>query len=133
LAAHGRSVTLAAIMMASDAEIDGVAELGLEVVAQLAGEPRLELAHALAGDAELVAQLLQGEGIFRDHALVEDLELLAAEPGAKALEVLVEQALELAARDPIVGAAIVARHELHPRHAAAFAVAEGRIERGLAR
>ncbi len=57
-------------------ELGGVAHLAAQELAELARQALLELAHALARDAETVAELLQRERLVGDEALVENRELL---------------------------------------------------------
>src|SRR3954471_8144941 len=56
----------------STVDVEGVAERILQERAQLARDARLQLTHALARYAEFVAELLQGEGFLRHHALIEN-------------------------------------------------------------
>ena len=64
--------------------------------AELTHQPSLELAHALARDPELVAELLQRERlVLRDEAEIEDLEVLALERLAERLELALQLRVEL--------------------------------------
>jgi hypothetical protein len=47
-----------------------------QVLAKLARQPLLELPHALARDAEAIAELLERERVVGHEALVEDGEVL---------------------------------------------------------
>src|SRR5262245_43280532 len=81
---------------ATSASADSVAELFLQVLAEPVRQARLELADALSGDAELVAELLKCERFFRGHPLVEDDHILALERVAEASEPLVDDLAHLA-------------------------------------
>src|SRR6185436_6819738 len=111
----------------SAADFDGVPELRFQELAELSGEARLELTHALARHAELIPELLQRERIFRDEPLLEDLEVLARERLLELLELLPHDFRELGALRGGLRTVRHGRQEIHARRLSAFAVPDRRI------
>ncbi len=88
--ADGRGDDVERRHSAPSADAHGVAELLLQVFAQPSREPRFQLAHALARDAELVTELLQGEGLVGDQPLLEDRDVFAGQRLAELREAFVQ-------------------------------------------
>src|SRR5688572_3985704 len=72
-----------ALMARSIPDADGVAQRRAQELAQAPRDAHLELAHALARNTETIPELLQGERLVRDHALVEDHQVFTAQRLAK--------------------------------------------------
>src|SRR6185436_4270165 len=109
---------------ASAVDLKIVTQLLLQERAQLARDARLQLPHPLPGNTELIAQLLQGQGVLRHHALVEDDGVLARQGGAEALQLIVQDRIELRVRRILLRALRARGQELHPRHAGALPIAD---------
>src|SRR5665213_4583878 len=81
-----------------------VAELGLEIGAQPSLEAALDLANALAGDAEAYRQIDQCRRLVVDQPRAEDLEVAVTQGGAEGLQLFAQQDPELGRLDLQVGA-----------------------------
>src|SRR5258708_29282912 len=86
---------------APSGHLDRVSHFVAEVLAQPPRQALLELTHALAGDPESIAQLLQRQWFVRHEPLVEDRELflLTGERLPERGQLLLDEALELAVRE----------------------------------
>src|SRR4051794_24468053 len=113
------------------AHADRVAERLLQVLAQSAGQARLELTHPLARNPELVAELLQRERLVRYQALLEDLHVFSRERLLERLELLVQDDLELRTLGRELGRIARARQELEPSRGAAVTARHRRVERRI--
>src|SRR3954471_7322548 len=88
-----------------DRQVDAVEilELVLEVLLQPALQAALDLPDALAADAVLVADVLQGERLVGEQALLEDHAILVAQRVAELPDLLADARAVLGVGDLILG------------------------------
>src|SRR5690606_5936030 len=97
------------------ADVDGGAQLRLEVLLQPIEHPLLELARALARDLVPIADLLQRERILGQPALAEDRLLAALERRRERLELAAQELAELALRDRAIRPQVLGRQVIEAR------------------
>src|ERR1051325_7343055 len=102
------------LLAAELVDVDGGAELGLEILLEPVEHALLELAGALAADLVAVADLLQRQRLVGQPALAEDRLLAALEGPGERLELAAPELGELALGARAIGPHVVARQVVEP-------------------
>src|SRR5262249_13787261 len=99
-----------------------IRHLFADMLANSGDEVRLDLASALAADAVLVADLLQGERLVGHQSLLEDEALFIPQILGKLVELVPQEPLELLVAQPTIRRRPLRRQEtIRPRRASVFA------------
>src|SRR6185503_11896949 len=115
-------------------DLDGVAELALQVLPQAPLEALLDLADALARDAEALRDLDQRRGLVVEQPVPEDLQVAVTQRLAERVQLLLQDRAELAGLDLNVRAQRRRRaHEIALRAVALLVGAHRRVQRRLGR